>query len=167
MSEKKHKSKEKRWYLRVDICGACLFILISVGLAITYIVIASKRTLTPLEGTMFQFFILGLGTMGSFLFGKQSAKQTAKDLIKPHARSAFRRLIFLYESLSRLAKAIEKGKEEENSVANNNLVLEKLEAIVIEQIATADDALEDWRDIVPEDVEELTDKFSKVRNDNE
>ena len=167
MSENKHKSKEKRWYLRVDICGARFLILISVGLAITYIVIASKRTLTPLEGTMFQFFILGLGIMGSFLFGKQSAKQAAKDLIKPHARSAFRRLIFLYESLSRLAKAIEKGKEEEISVANNNLVLEKLEAIVIEQIATADDALEDWRDVVPEDVEELTDKFSKARNDNE
>ena len=28
--------------------------------------------------------------------------------------------------------------------------------IVIEQLAAADDALEDWRDIVPDDVKELT-----------
>ena len=39
------------------------------------------------------------------------------------------------------------------------MVLEKLEAIVVEQIATANDALEDWRDIVPEDVKELMSKF--------
>ena len=31
----------------------------------------------------------------------------------------------------------------------------KLEAIVIEQLATADDALEDWNDIVPDEVSEL------------
>ena len=36
------------------------------------------------------------------------------------------------------------------------MALAKLDAIVAEQLATADDALEDWRDIVPEDVEELT-----------
>ena len=39
------------------------------------------------------------------------------------------------------------------------MALARLEAIVIEQLATADDALEDWRDIVPEDVEELTKNF--------
>ena len=164
MIKNKNNSKEKRWYLRIDLWGACLFILISVGLAVAFIVIASKRILTPLEGTMLQFFVLGLGIIGSFLFRKLSAKQAAKDLIKPHARSAFRRLIFLYESLSRLAKAIEKGKDASDS--NSNLVLEKLEAILVEQIATADDALEDWRDIVPEDVEELTDKL-KARKNND
>jgi hypothetical protein len=30
-----------------------------------------------------------------------------------------------------------------------------LEAIVAEQIWTATDALEDWRDLIPEDVEEV------------
>ena len=32
----------------------------------------------------------------------------------------------------------------------------KLETVVIEQLAATDDALEEWSDIVPEDVEELT-----------
>lgn len=42
-------------------------------------------------------------------------------------------------------------------------VLDKLESLVIEQIATANDALEDWRDIVPEDVEELRAKLVAMR----
>ena len=36
----------------------------------------------------------------------------------------------------------------------------KLEGIVVEQLTTASDALEDWRDIVPEDVEELYQRLS-------
>ena len=105
MLEKRSKSKQNDWYRRIDLLGSGLFILISVGLAITYIVIASKRTLTPLEGTMLQFFILSFGLIASFVFGRHSAKQAGKELIKPHARSAFRRLIFLYQSLSKLIKA--------------------------------------------------------------
>ena len=36
------------------------------------------------------------------------------------------------------------------------MTLAKLDTIVTEQLAAADDALEDWRDIVPDDVKELT-----------
>lgn len=169
MTEKIHKPKEKPWYFKMEIWGPCLLILASVGMAIAYVVIASLKTakMTSLETIMFQLFSLIAGITASFIFGKQSAKQAAKDLIKPHARSAFRRLIFLYQSLGRLATSIEEGKQKEMPVANNHLVLEKLEAIVIEQIFTANDALEDWRDIVPEDVEELMEKNNIERNDNE
>jgi hypothetical protein len=163
MIEKKNKSKRNGWYL----LASCLLILASITVAIVFSVIASKRTLTQLESTLLQTFSLGAGLIGSFIFGKQSAKQAAKELIKPHARSAFRRLVFLYQSLSRLATAIEKGKQSNSSDKNEGVVLDKLEAIVIEQIATADDALEDWRDIVPEDVEELYCKVKNVGNDNE
>ena len=43
------------------------------------------------------------------------------------------------------------------------VVLAKLDAIVTEQLATADDALDDWNDIVPEDVAELK---QKLQSDN-
>lgn len=33
--------------------------------------------------------------------------------------------------------------------------MKQLEAVVTEQLATADDAMEDWNDVVPEDVCEL------------
>ena len=35
---------------------------------------------------------------------------------------------------------------------------------MIEQLSTADDALEDWNDIVPEDVAELREKLGTRRN---
>ena len=39
------------------------------------------------------------------------------------------------------------------------VALARLEEIVTEQLTTADDALDDWNDIVPEDVAELKQKL--------
>lgn len=113
---------------------------------------------------MFQVFSLGTGLLGSYVFGRESATESAKDFIKPHARSAFRRLLSLYSSLSRLALAIQSARPANNSEPLNYFVLDRLESIVIEQIATANDALEDWRDIVPNDVEELIAKLVAQRD---
>ena len=41
-------------------------------------------------------------------------------------------------------------------------MIERLDAIVIEQLVTADDAIEDWRDIVPEDVAEVERNYAKL-----
>ena len=99
------------------------------------------------------------GLVGSFFFGRQSAREAARELIKPHARSAFRRLLSLYQSLSRVATTIESSQNFESPV-ENQVTLAKLEAIVVEQLASADDAIEDWKDIVPEDVKDLDQRFS-------
>ena len=45
--------------------------------------------------------------------------------------------------------------------------LEVIQAIVYEQLATQVDALEDWRDIVPEDVEEIESRFEAGRRELE
>ena len=86
-------------------------------------------------------------------------REAAKEIIKPHARSAFRRLLSLYQSLSRVATTIESSQNFESPV-ENQVTLAKLETIVVEQLASADDAIEEWKDIVPEDVEELDRRFS-------
>jgi len=124
------------------------------------IYIASQRTLTGLENTLLQAFSLVSGLIGSFYFGKQSSIDAAKQIMKPHARSAFRRLISLYESLSRVGIEIERSKLNGDAA----ITIAKMEAIVIEQLATADDALEDWRDIVPEEVDELRSKLKTKRD---
>ena len=72
------------------------------------------------------------------------------ELISPHARSAFRRVTALYNSLYRLSTRIERL----NSDKPDNR-LDLIQALVDEQIATGQDAIEDWRDIVPEEVEEI------------
>ena len=136
-----------------------LLIFISLVVAGLFSYAATTRTLTGLESVILQFFSLLAGLIGSFFFGRQSAREAAREIIKPHARSAFRRLLSLYQSLSRVADVIESSQNSE-SPEENQATLAKLEAIVVEQLSSADDAIEDWRDIVPEDVKELDQRFS-------
>lgn len=143
--------KLERWF-------PVLLLLMSFVVSAFAVYIATQRTLTNLEGALLQGFALVAGLVSSFIFGRQSATDAAREIIKPHARSAFRRLMSLYESLSRVGAEIENSKNPKG-IVNCEIVLAKLDAIVIEQLATADHALEDWSDIVPEDVAELRAKL--------
>ena len=64
-------------------------------------------------------------------------------------------MLFLYRSLARTSATI-KSSQVPESDEDPQVTLAKLDTIVTEQLAAADDALEDWRDIVPDDVKELT-----------
>ena len=136
-----------------------LLILISLGVAVYFAYVTTTRTLTGLESFLLQIFTLVTGLVGSFIFGRQSAREAARDIIKPLARSAFRRLLSLYLSLSRVANILASSQDFE-SREDYEVMHAKLEGIVVEQLTTAGDALEDWRDIVPEDVEELYQRLS-------
>lgn len=137
------------------------FLLITISLVVAgfFAYVATSRTLTHLESVILQTLSLLTGLGGSFIFGRQSVREAAREIIKPHARSAFRRLLSLYQSLSRVAATIESAQNFESPV-ENQVTLAKLEAIVAEQLTAADDAIEDWKDIVPEDVKELDQRFS-------
>ena len=142
---------------------ATLLIFVALGISVFVVYITTQRTLSSVEGILWQVFVLTAGLAGSFIFGRQSAREAAREMIKPHARSAFRRLISLYESLSRASTEIQLLDNSE-SLEDYRVALAKFDAIVTEQLNTADDALEDWRDIVPEDVEELKQKLeSKIQ----
>ena len=139
-----------------------LLILISIGILGIFGYVSTIRTLTNLELIFSQTFALITGLVGSFVFGRQSATKAGREVIKPHARSAFRRLLSLYMSISRVANIIAMSKNSEDP----HVTLAKVEAIVTEQLATADDALEDWRDIVPEEVDELSSNLHTNRVEN-
>ena len=140
-----------------------LLILVSIGILGILGYASTIRALTSLELIISQIFSLIMGLLGSYIFGRQSATKAGRDIIKPHARSAFRRLLSLYMSISRVANIITASKIPEDT----HVILEKVEAIVREQLATADDALEDWRDIVPEEVDELSRKLQTNRMENQ
>ena len=148
--------------------GPTLLVLFSIGISIFLAYTATKRTLTGLESILWQIFVFAGGLVGSFIFGRQSAREAAREIIKPHARSAFRRLLSLYQSLSRAATTIESA-QISDSHENDQVALARLEEIITEQLSKADDALEDWRDIVPEDVEELEQKrqFDNTRREEQ
>ena len=139
--------------------GPALLLLFSIGVSAILAYTATQRTLNGLESALWQVFVLTRQVLQVLLFlARQSAKEAAKEIIKPHARKAFRRLVSLYRSLSRAANVI-KPTQDNESPENQRVTLAKLDVIVTELLATADDALEDWNDIVPEDVEELKQKF--------
>jgi len=137
--------------------GPALLLTLSITVSVILAYTATQRTLSGLESVLWQIFVFAGGLSGSFIFGRRSAREAAREIIKPHARSAFRRLLSLYHSLSRAGTAIESA-QISDSHENYQVALARLEEIVTEQLSTADDALEDWRDIVPEDVEELEQK---------
>jgi hypothetical protein len=141
-----------------------VIVLIGLGILglLILVYIAATRDLSSLESVLLQIILLAIGSSISFFAGHRSAREAAEAIIKPHARSAFRRLLSLYRSLSRAANAIESSQSSESD-GDYQVVLARLEEIVAYQLMTADDALEDWNDIVPEDVKELE---QKLRPDN-
>ena len=147
--------KNFKWIVQVLICLGILALLILVYIAAT-------RDLSGLESVLLQIILLAIGGGVSFFAGHRSAREAAEEIIKPHARSAFRRLLSLYLSLQRAAAEIKSSQISELH-EDHQVVLAKLDAIVTEQLATADDALDDWNDIVPEDVAELK---QKLQSDN-
>ena len=127
-----------------------LLILIAVAAAIGFVVLSFVRSTTPVENALFQILIAVTGLFGSYIFGRNSAMAAAHDVIRPHARAAFRRVTTLYNSLHRLSARIEELKQEQPDYR-----LDLIQVLVNEQIEAGRDAIEDWREIIPEDVEEI------------
>lgn len=121
---------------------------------------ATKRSLSGLEAIFLQFFLFSVGLLGSYIFGLHASAGAEIEKIKPLAKSALRRLWSLYDSISRVAE-ITAGHD------HDSIKTIKIQAIVREQIATADDALADWQDLVPESVEELRKKVRSSSRRNQ
>lgn len=126
-----------------------LLIVFSIA-SVAFVVLNFFRDMSPVENTLFQVLISGTGLLGSYIFGKSSARAGALEVIKPHARAAFRRVLALYNSLYRLSNKIEELKQD-----GPDHRFDLIQALVNEHIATGLDAIDDWRDIVPDEVEEI------------
>lgn len=129
-----------------------MLLLFTVAGSVTLIVVSAERTLSSLESTLLQLLTLAAGLSGSYIFGRQSAEAAARELIKPAARSAFRRVLGLYASLGRLAETVNRFR---SAAGTGDSRLDVVEALVTEQRASVTDALEDWRDLVPEEVADV------------
>ena len=134
---------------------ASLLAFLCLAAITAFAITATQRVFTGLESIGFEVFTLFTGITSSYFFSRQSAKNEAQAIIKPHARSAIRRLRSLYSSLGRVDATIQDCK----SSRDYQVTLVRLEEIAFAQIVTADDALEEWADVVPEDVAELRKKL--------
>jgi hypothetical protein len=147
IQKSKGPKKDLRFY------GLVLLSLSLVVMAYS-LYVANSRVMTGLENLLLQFLLFIISIAGSYLLGADASKNLARDGVKAHARSAFRRLVTLYRGLAQIGSAIEKAR---GSITNQQALakLETLEAMVAIQLGTTGDALDDWQDMVPEDVEEL------------
>ena len=116
-----------------------------------------QRAPTPFETGLFQVVILITGLLGSYMYGKNAAADAARDVIRPHARSAFRRVFSLYKSLYNLSDRIETMRSDDPDPR-----LDVIKTAVDEQITTGQDALEDWRDIIEDDVDEILERDGSI-----
>lgn len=158
VSQPQTEGLHRRW---LGVGLAALAVVLSTSAVITAIV----RDLTALELTLFQVISLSLGLTGSYVFGRYSAHEAAREVIRPHARSAFRRVLSHYGALQRYAVALEERSDVLTRISKNHggsvpiehveAALALLSAQVIEQIGTAGDAMEDWKDLVPDEVEKI------------
>jgi len=129
-----------------------VLVVLVIASVIGSLIIAFFRNLTPLESVLLQFLSLAAGLGGSYYFGLKTEGEAAKTLVEPSARSAIRRVYSIYSGLSQVLYEIESGRVEERDDA---VTLQILEAIVMGQIQTVDDALEDWRQFAPDAVLEI------------
>ncbi len=138
----------------------------SIVLAVLVVVVDSQKSPDRLAAALLQGMAILFGTIGSYVFGRVSARESARDLVKQPARSAFRRVRTLYEALGRQRLSISAHllRLESLRVATDpqfidfehvRASLTSLDTMVVEQLSTADDALEDWRDLAPDEVADI------------
>lgn len=132
-----------------------LLVALAIVVSAIFIVVAAFRDLSALENTLLQVFSLGVGLVGSYILGQESARDAGREMMKPHARSAFRRLLSLTQSLSRLVQTMETVRPSEGDNPQAAAIVDRLDGIVVEQITIAADALEDWRDVLPDEFQAM------------
>ena len=131
-------------------------------IAVVTVRVATAKTPDATAVGLLQAITLILTVGASYAFGRTSARQSAVEIIRPHARSAFRRGFGLYQAFGRLGQSVTDRLVVLEQIAETNdgaveilhirAAMDLLEVQIIEQIGTANDALEDWRDIVPSEV---------------
>jgi hypothetical protein len=128
--------------------------IVALALAVLTVIVGVHTPSNPLATSLLQAFTFILSVLAAYIFAKASADAAAKDLVRPHARSAFRRQKGLYMGLGRLIDEIDAQMSVQTD-ENSRLGLKVLRVMIIEQLGMSGDALDDWRDLVPDEVAKL------------
>lgn len=153
----------RRWRSPVGFVGPALLVA-AVAVSVFKIAQSGERTLNQTELAAFDAITLILSFLGSAAIGGQLQERATRRLIGPHGRSAFRRAAALFAALSRFQQQIGKERaslasqvddQEFVAMAVVDMALDAIMTQVGEQVQTANDAMEDWRDVIPEDIAEM------------
>lgn len=148
--------------------------LVLVVLLVLTIIITDKAEPSGLENGLLQFIFFAVGTCIAIFLGYISAKEQAKEIVRPHGRKAVRRIVTLGTQVRSLGSVLQVERERFSHQAEAG---GKLEAYEVEktleilasqlegQLRTIEDSIEDWRDVVPEEVSALEERPNKGAED--
>lgn len=139
------------------IVGAALIVVL---LALTILVTGNRHS-TKLENGLLQFVAFAISTAIAIAIGYISAREQAKEIVRPHGRKAVRRIVTLGSGIQSFRSILESERERMEHQASQSgqiqafevqKTFEVLSSQVGGQLRVVEDAIEDWRDVVPEEV---------------
>jgi len=160
-------TKAQRWW------GVAL-VFVSLALAALTVVVATLKHPNTFAAAILQATTIVFSTVGAFVFAQASVRSAAEDLIRRQARSPFRRVRSIYQELGSLLKVLDLQSEKLLALRTGegsgtldyeyvDMTIQMLRQLITTQVGTADDALADWRDLVPEEVREIEDEGRRLR----
>jgi hypothetical protein len=150
-------NRSMAWLLVTCVVGA--------GLLALTLWLTSSSDVTDRENGLLSFIFFASGVALSFYFGRQSVAEAAQDVLRPHGKKSVRRIVNLARGISSFGTVMNEQRAllSDQASANSGQVpfdqvqytFNTLETVVAAQLRTAADAIEDWRDVVPDEVTAL------------
>ena len=145
---------DRPWWQRWEVVLVTASVAVAVAFAIAMVALASIKPLSPLETTLFQIVILlislGGGLFGSYKFGQNSVAN------RHHARSALRSVIMLHRGILQLSRNLASL-----NARRPDRRFDQLQHFVQLLLIASLTAIEDWRDVIPDDFEDVGDRFEQ------
>ena len=137
---------------------------VAIILAVCMILVSAFRQepLSNVELALWEVISLSLGLFGSYLFGRYAAQEITRNAIRPHARSALRSVLVLHRGLRRLSRSVYRLNAHDPDPR-----FDSLQAQVEDQVAVAASTIADWRDVIPDDYEDVVATLDQLDNRRE
>lgn len=142
-----------------------------IGLFALTVVVTGNEHASELSKGLLQFIFFAAASGLAIDLGRQSLKQGTADVLKPHGLKAVRRIFRLGQAIGSFSGAIatqrelmqRRGEEQNGNVEIFEVegAFATLESYVTAQLGIVEDAIEDWRDVVPSEVEAIEERASK------
>jgi hypothetical protein len=149
-------------------------LIVSVVLAGLTVYLGALKHPNTLAAAILQAVTIVFSTGGAFVFARASVQSAAQEMIRGQARSPFRRVRSIYRELGSVLEALDQQSARFLSLRQGDnpstldyeyvdLAMQMLRHLITVQANTADDALADWRDLVPDEVQQIEEEVEEAR----
>ena len=135
-----------------------LFVAIGAVVAVTFY--SAEHPSDPILPAIFQVLILSISIYSTHLIAQQSVRVAAQELIRERAKSALRRI----QSISHTHLLLDSKINRSRGARPAQELLGLVRFALACEMKVLDDAIEDWRDILPEDLKSIEESGEQVKH---